>query len=172
MIDLARWSPTTLRRLNLRLFDDPEYQYDLDSLGGFDVEAVTRRRIANMKDEKIQALLRSAPSCPIGDAAAFRDWWAKWMPLAAGSQLWPDGNHRVGMMIAELVAEQAGFTMVLDEDDIDAMRSSSKALIQSRPDVERRLEHLSDPKDPLSQFYWAFRSRLRLVPVTPASYTP
>lgn len=98
MIDLGRWPPATLRRLNLRLFDDPQYQYALDSIAGFAPEEVTRRRIANMKDAKIRRLLRAAPKCKVGHEAALRDWWAAWMPIAAGRQLWPDGNHRVGMM--------------------------------------------------------------------------
>lgn len=61
VIDLSTWPPVALRRLNLRLFDDPQYQYDLDSIAGFAPEEVTRRRIVNMKDRKIRRLLDAAP---------------------------------------------------------------------------------------------------------------
>lgn len=168
MIDLSDWSPRIVRRLNLRLFDDPRYQYDLLFVTGPGADEITRRRIANVKDSKIKRLLDAVPSCPIGDETRFRDWWARWMPMAAGLQLWPDGNHRTGMMVAELVAEAAGFSIVLDADEVEQLRSQSKAIVVQRwahgPQVT--LDEFLNADHPLCRFYEAFKERLRFEAVS------
>lgn len=85
------------------------------------------------------------------------------MPIAAGTQLWPDGNHRVGMMVAENVAEEAGFTMVLDETDIEELRATSKRLVRERWARPERVtaEEFTDPDHPLRLYYEGYKHRLQ-----------
>lgn len=67
-------------------------------------------------------------------------------------------------MVAELVDEEAGFTMVLDETDVEQMHRESKAIVTQRwrhgPKVtEAEFTH---PDHPLHAFYREFRTRLAL----------
>ena len=89
------------------------------------------------------------------------------MPVAAGRQIWPDGNHRTAMMVAEVVAELAGFTLVLDAKNMDEMRLQSKALIVASWSEKDNVsvEELRSSEHPVSRYYWTFRQRLELRPL-------
>ena len=162
MIDVSKWDPSVLRGLNLKLFDDPRYEYDVDS--GSQAPDAIRRRIRNVKDAKIRRLLAVVPDCPVGTEPGFKDWWAQWMPIAAGMQIWPDGNHRTGLMVAELVAKRAGFSIVLDEGAMEELRFTSKRIVQQRWKGNNPVKpnEFADVNHPLRRYYESFKGRLTL----------
>lgn len=167
MIHLTQIDSVILLRLNRRLFEDPEFQYDAPSMAGFDPEEETRRRIGRVKKAKRDRILAASPPCPERDATGFQDWWAQWMPIATGRQIWPDGNHRTAMMLAENIAELAGFTMVLDADDVEEMRRESKAIIASMWGAKGKNRYVTEAElvatdSPLRRFYEGFKDRIRL----------
>lgn len=158
------WTPSTLKKINRGLALDSDEVYDFQSQVRNPAGA-TLQTIANKKPAVIRVLLQADTNDYPETEEGYRDWWVNWMSVAAGRQLWPDGNHRTALLVATQVANAMGWAFEVSPEVAESIRIGSKALIQQRwsrkppPTVTEWL----DADNALNRFYASFRDAFQLV---------
>lgn len=88
-------SPDVFRAIQFSLLNDPDRPYSAMGEFGHAPRDELLHRILNVRGQKISRIISAAsPFEPSAAAAA----WSQLMALVAGRHLFPDANHRTGLL--------------------------------------------------------------------------
>lgn len=109
----------TIKEINLGLFEEAEE----DGYGWVDGDPeLTRRRIQNVKDFRIDRLMSEFPTTePLPQQCAH------WMRAYAGLHFFPDANHRTGMNTLQILFEEN-----IDSDSLPISDDIERFVLQSK----------------------------------------
>jgi hypothetical protein len=152
----------------VRIFRDAKQEYLRSGPFGDESHDEVLQRIRNVKDHKIKRVI-----APINDfsEASLATSWSLWMTLCAGTHVWPDANHRTGMVSFNIATQRAFglFVGLPKATSIDLVRESKEI---GRKFVEAKerfytVAELIDPAHPYRAVYQSYESRLVIVDAPP-----
>ena len=156
--------PDDVRQLNLDLLNQKPSEYNLKSRSGSPTDSRSvEQRIRNVRAAPVRRVIEAIP---IFGERALPAAWAHFVCLIAGRHLWPDANHRTGVLAFSLATERAfGTRVFLRGDDALALVRQRKEMRDG--DVSRRgryytIDELARPDHPYRRIFNDYEDRLSI----------